>query len=129
MPGLSWAVTPSGDVIAGRGGHTGRRPPARERSRRMPLAACPSVPQVPDVDRFWSDADVLVEPDDPRPGAWAGGPSALLVDGTWWLAYRLRRPVGEGRGFANVVARSADGVRFSPVVEIGKDAFGAESLE
>jgi hypothetical protein len=51
------------------------------------------------------------------------------VDGTWWLAYRLRRPVGEGRGYANVVARSDDGVRFTPVVELGKDAFGAESLE
>jgi hypothetical protein len=51
------------------------------------------------------------------------------VDGSWWLAYRLRRPVGAGRGFANVVAHSADGVRFTPVVELGKDRFGAESLE
>jgi hypothetical protein len=51
------------------------------------------------------------------------------VDGTWWLAYRLRRPVGEGRGYANVVARSDDGVRFTPVVALGKDLFGAESLE
>jgi hypothetical protein len=70
-----------------------------------------------------------VEPEDPRPGSWAGGPSAQLVDGTWWLAYRLRRPVGEGRGVANVVASSADGVRFTPVVAIDKDRFGAESLE
>jgi hypothetical protein len=72
---------------------------------------------------------VVVAPDDPRPGAWAGGPSAQLVDGTWWLAYRLRRPVGEGRGFANVVARSSDGVRVEPVLQLDKDAFGAESLE
>jgi hypothetical protein len=78
---------------------------------------------------FWSDAEVVIAPEDPRPGSWAGGPSAQLVDGIWWLAYRLRRPVGEGRGFANVVARSADGVRFTPVVELGKDLFGAESLE
>ncbi len=68
-------------------------------------------------------------PEDPRPGSWAGGPSAQLVDGTWWLAYRLRRPVGEGRGFGNVLARSADGVRFEPVAALGKDRFGAESLE
>ena len=88
-----------------------------------------SVIGVPAADRFWADAVVVLAPDDPRPGAWAGGPSAQLVDGTWWLAYRLRRPVGEGRGFGNVVARSADGVRFTPVAEIGKDAFGAESLE
>jgi hypothetical protein len=72
---------------------------------------------------------VVLAPEDPRPGAWAGGPSAQLVDGTWWLAYRLRRPVGEGRGLSNVVARSGDGVHFRPVVELSKDVFGAESLE
>ncbi len=78
---------------------------------------------------FWSESHVVLEPEDPRPGAWVGAPSALVVDGTWWLAYRLRRPVGEGRGFANVVARSADGVRFTPVVQRTSDEFGAESLE
>ena len=83
----------------------------------------------PEAGAFWSQAQVVLAPADPQPGAWAGGPSAQLVDGTWWLAYRLRRPVGEGRGFANVVARSDDGVHFEPVVELGKDAFGAESLE
>jgi hypothetical protein len=88
-----------------------------------------SVPRVPDAGRFWAEADVVLAPEDPRPGAWAGGPSAQLVDGTWWLAYRLRRPLGEGRGYANVVSRSSDGVDFTPVVELGKDLFGAESLE
>lgn len=87
------------------------------------------APLPPEPGPFWSEAQVVLEPEDPRPGSWAGGPSAQLVDGTWWLAYRLRRPVGEGRGFANVVARSEDGVHFEPVVAIGKDAFGAESLE
>ncbi|WP_448628113.1 hypothetical protein [Geodermatophilus sp. URMC 64] len=81
------------------------------------------------TDRFWDDAVVAVVPEDARPGAWAGGPSAQLVDGVWWLAYRLRRPVGEGRGYANVVARSADGVTFEQVVRIARDDFGAESLE
>ncbi|MCU1667940.1 MAG: uncharacterized protein JWP40_867 [Blastococcus sp.] len=96
----------------------------------MPHPVRPSPgPRVPELDRFWSAAEVVLAPEDPRPGAWVGGPSALLVDGTWWLAYRLRRPVGKGRGFANVVARSADGVRFTPVVQLGKDDFGAESLE
>ena len=88
-----------------------------------------SSPRPPAADRFWSDAEVVLAPDDPQPGAWAGGPSAQLVDGTWWLAYRLRRPVGEGRGLSNVVARSDDGVHFRPVVEFSKDMFGAESLE
>ena len=89
----------------------------------------PPRPEPPTAERFWSDAEVVLAPDDPRPGAWAGGPSAQLVDGTWWLAYRLRRPVGEGRGYANVVARSDDGVRFTPVAELAKERFGAESLE
>jgi hypothetical protein len=95
----------------------------------MSRAVPTSPPRPPAADRFWTDAEVVLAPDDPGPGAWAGGPSAQLVDGTWWLAYRLRRPVGEGRGFANVVARSDDGVHFTPVVELGKDDFGAESLE
>ena len=89
----------------------------------------PHTPRPPEPGPFWSQAEVVLEPDDPRPGSWAGGPSAQLVDGVWWLAYRLRRPIGEGRGFANVVARSDDGVHFEPVVGVGKDAFGAESLE
>ncbi len=87
------------------------------------------APRPPAADALWSGATVVVEPEDPRPGSWAGGPSAQLVEGVWWLAYRLRRPVGEGRGFGNVVARSDDGVRFEPVVAVGKDRFGAESLE
>src|SRR3954454_5185277 len=76
-----------------------------------------------------ADSDLVVAPADPGPGSWAGAPSALLVDGVYYLAYRLRRPVGRGRGYANVVARSADGVRFEPVATLEKDAFGAESLE
>jgi hypothetical protein len=81
------------------------------------------------VDRFWSEAQVVVAPEDPRPGAWVGAPSALHDGETWWLAYRVRRPVGEGRGIANVIARSADGARFEPVTEVTSDAFDAESLE
>jgi hypothetical protein len=89
----------------------------------------PSTPRPPDPIPFWSDATVVAAPEDPRPGAWVGGPSALLVDGVWWLAYRVREPVGEGRGIGNVVARSDDGVAFTPVVAVTKDRFGAESLE
>ena len=64
------------------------------------------------------------------PGYWAGGPSAALDgDGTFWLAYRLRRPFGAGRGYANVVARSGDGVEFETVTELGREEFGCESLE
>nr|BFE71396.1 hypothetical protein GCM10020092_046970 [Actinoplanes digitatis] len=77
----------------------------------------------------WEDATVVVEPPGDEPGAWAGAPSAIVADGEVYLAYRLRLPIGEGRGISNVVARSADGLRFTVVAEIGKDGFGAESLE
>ena len=74
-------------------------------------------------------SQVVVAPDRPGPGAWAGAPSALLHGGFFYLAYRLRRPIGQGRGFANIVARSRDGVRFETVATLGKAAFRAESLE
>ncbi len=81
-------------------------------------------PPCPDQSRV-----VVPAPGD-GPGHWAGGPSAVLDgDGTFWLAYRLRRPVGAGRGYANVVARSVDGVEFETVTVLDRDEFGSESLE
>ena len=59
------------------------------------------------VDRFVHEAAAVVEPTDPRPGAWVGGPSVVHDGGTWWMAYRVREPLGQGRGIANVLARSA----------------------
>jgi hypothetical protein len=80
--------------------------------------------------RFHAASTVVVQPDDARPGAWVGAPSAVHDAGTWWLAYRLREPLGEGRGIANALARSDDGVVFEPVVDLSKDRFGeVESLE
>jgi hypothetical protein len=82
------------------------------------------------ADRFLRDSRVIVEPADPRPGAWVGAPSAVYDDGTWWLAYRVRKPLGQGRGVANALARSHDGVTFELVAGLGKQQFGdAESLE
>ncbi|AGL18371.1 hypothetical protein L083_4861 [Actinoplanes sp. N902-109] len=72
---------------------------------------------------------MVVEPPGTEPGAWAGAPSALVTDGYIYLAYRLRLPIGEGRGIANVVARSADGETFETVATVSKDRFDAESLE
>jgi hypothetical protein len=77
----------------------------------------------------WEDSTVVVEPPSGEPGAWSGAPSAFVADGHVYLAYRLRLPIGEGRGISNVVARSADGLSFTPVAEVTKDRFGAESLE
>jgi len=77
----------------------------------------------------WEETAVVVEPPGDEPGSWAGAPSSIVADGWVYLAYRLRLPIGEGRGIANVVARSRDGISFEPVAEVTKDQFGAESLE
>jgi hypothetical protein len=74
-------------------------------------------------------ATLAVAPPEGGPGAWAGGPSALAADGQVYLAYRLRRPIGAGRGYRNVVAVSDDGVRFAEVCHVDRERFGAESLE
>lgn len=73
--------------------------------------------------------EVAVEPPGDGDGFWAGGPSIVHEDGVFHLAYRLRRPVDRGRGFANVVARSTDGVRFEPVATVTAEQFGSASLE
>ncbi len=63
------------------------------------------------------------------PGYWAGAPCAVAGDGEIFLAYRLRRPVGRGRGYAVAVARSADGERFETLLTIAKHEMATESLE
>jgi hypothetical protein len=62
-------------------------------------------------------------------GNWTGAPCAIRRGAEIFLAYRLRRPVGAGRGYAIEVARSADGVHFTPVLTITKEQMDAESLE
>ena len=60
----------------------------------------------------WVDAAVAVAAPGAGAGNWAGAPSAVLHDGVYHLAYRVRAPLGHGRGLATVIARSTDGVRF-----------------
>jgi hypothetical protein len=62
-------------------------------------------------------------------GFWAGAPSVVRGDDGVYLAYRLRRPVNEGRGYANVVARSSDGVTFETVAVLHRDDLGCASVE
>ena len=76
-----------------------------------------------------ADGTVVVPAPGRGPGHWAGAPSAVVVGGTVWLAYRLRRPVDAGRGVGVVVARSDDGVVFETVARVGREMFGAASLE
>jgi hypothetical protein len=74
-------------------------------------------------------ATLVVEPPELGDGFWAGGPSAYVGSDGIYLAYRLRRPVVQGRGYANVVARSLDGVRFTPVATVTMQQFDCASLE
>ncbi|MEU4237209.1 hypothetical protein [Actinoplanes sp. NPDC026619] len=77
----------------------------------------------------WEESAVVIPPPGDEPGAWSGAPSSIAADGAIYLAYRVRLPIGEGRGISNVIARSTDGLAFTPVAEVTKDQFEAESLE
>ena len=72
---------------------------------------------------------VAAAPPGTGPGHWAGAPCAVAGDGEIFLAYRLRRPIGQGRGYAVAVARSVDGERFETLLSIGKQEMATESLE
>ncbi len=87
--------------------------------------AVDSLALVPRFER----STVVVEAPGTGPGNWSGAPSAVLVDGTTWLAYRVRRPLDAGRGVAVVIACSDDGVSFRTVASISRERSGAESLE
>jgi hypothetical protein len=104
-------------------GNDGDRVTAAVRSPAMstrPVTIAPSFEQ----------SSIVVPAPEAAPGFWAGGPSAVHDgDGAVVLAYRLRRPVDEGRGYANVVARSDDGEHFDTLVELPKEGFEAASLE
>jgi len=72
-----------------------------------------------------SEPTVVAPAPAPGPQQWAGAPSAALDDdGTIVLAWRVRS--GED---VNVIARSADGVRFEPIAEIRREQFGAAMVE
>jgi hypothetical protein len=86
-------------------------------------------PALPHPVPRYEGSSVAVAAPGAGPGNWAGAPCALAVGDAMYLAYRVRRPSGEGRGVEVVVARSDDQVRFETVVSISKDLFGAESLE
>src|ERR1700691_5080569 len=59
-----------------------------------------------------ADAAVAISAPGEGAGYWAGGPSAVATDDGVYLAYRLRRPIGFGRGYANAIAFARDGVHF-----------------
>jgi len=72
---------------------------------------------------------VAIAPPGTEPGTWAGAPSAVADHDGIVLAYRLRKPIGQGRGYAVAIARSADGVRFETIGMVTSASMDAESLE
>ena len=72
---------------------------------------------------------MAIAPPGDEPGTWSGAPSAVTDGDEIVLAYRLRNPVDQGRGYAVAIARSADGVRFETIGMITKEAMDTESLE
>jgi hypothetical protein len=75
------------------------------------------------------DAVIAITPPGAGHGYWAGGPSAVAADEGIYLAYRLRRPIGSGRGYAVALAFARDGVNFETLALITREEMDTESLE
>jgi hypothetical protein len=83
------------------------------------------MPALPDL----GEIRVVVPAPGDGPGNWAGAASAIRDGDDIYLAYRVRRPLAEGRGVSTVVAHSRNGEDFATVCEVVRDDFGAESFE
>jgi hypothetical protein len=75
------------------------------------------------------DAQTIAVPRERGPGNWVGAPSALVLDGVHYLAYRRRRPVDDGRGGDVIVASVARDGATTELCRIDKALMDAESLE
>jgi hypothetical protein len=87
------------------------------------------------LERFDPEAGTtILEPDAPGPGNWVGCPSVLYDTEREriLLTYRLRRPRGgppPDRGYECRIAESSDGVHFTDLWSVTKDAFSTTSME
>jgi hypothetical protein len=106
------------------------RPSQRCRSPILPKVIIEDpAPQLAALVPSPEASEVAIAPPGSEPGTWAGAPSAVVDGDEIVLAYRLRRPIGQGRGYAVAVARSADGVRFETIGLITREQMDTESLE
>jgi len=86
-------------------------------------------PELADLTPSPELSKTAIEPPGSEPGTWAGAPSAVADGDEIVLAYRVRRPIGQGRGYAVALARSADGVLFETIGVITREQMDTESLE
>lgn len=93
---------------------------------------------MPDFGKKWfgvaplfdpKDGATIITPNGGGRGNWVGGLSALHDKGTFYLFYRERRPIGEGRGWRCHIAESTDGLSFTTAWIATKEDLNAESIE
>lgn len=77
------------------------------------------------------DGTTVFAPPSSGHGYWVGAPSAIYdpVSRTFYLAYRTRRPLAQGRGGHCHIASSEDGIHFTNIWTAAKEQFDAESIE
>ncbi|HUU27530.1 MAG TPA: hypothetical protein VM123_06930 [archaeon] len=73
----------------------------------------------------------VLEPEGEGYGYWAGGHNVIYDpgEGKFYLYYRLRKPLGKGRGGKCRIAESEDGFVFRDIWEAAKEQLDAESIE
>ncbi len=77
------------------------------------------------------DGTTVLEPEGEGYGYWVGGHSVVFDpdEKKFYLYYRVRHPLGKGRGGKCGIAESSDGVQFTRIWEATKEQFDAESIE
>jgi hypothetical protein len=77
------------------------------------------------------EGETIAEPPGSGYGYWAGAPSAVFdrASGRFYVYYRVRHPLTQGRGGECRIAVGGGGRRFETVWSAGKDDFGANSIE
>lgn len=77
------------------------------------------------------EGKTVFEPEGRGYGYWVGGHNIVFdpVEGKFYLYYRVRYPLGKGRGGKCRIAESKDGVLFTNVWEAAKEQLNAESIE
>jgi hypothetical protein len=78
-----------------------------------------------------SEGWVVRQPPGEGKGNWAGAPSAFFDEeaGRFFLSYRLRKPLTEGRGYLTCVAESKDGREFTDIWSGKATQFNSPSIE
>ncbi len=82
--------------------------------------------------RFDPDqGQTVFEPEGKGYGFWVGGHSAIYdpKEQKFFLFYRARSPLGQGRGAKCFIAESSDGITFHNIWEAGKEQLDAQSIE